>query len=305
MILLLTASLLIVLFFFLIGLKASQWLDYLELKKPIPELPMAPNSHWLYGHLKILYGRNFPTQLYQICHDHANEYGQTGYWLAAKPAISVLNLQDARTVLLKESYRAVIPVLARFISRVVGKKTLVGLNGRECKSHRDAVTRTFVPAFLEESQKQIQQVARDLVKTLLAQIDQQQQKDGTKEWQVDIQRILKLVTFDVLGRAAFSTDFGGVKTLKPSPIVQMFEYLIDDLTEWLKSPFSPWNYFFQLPTERNRRQQEYFRTLRDFIQVLLSQAKNDDKNTQDNLLTRLAAAHGTYGRNERVTVCPR
>ena len=114
----------------------------LEAKKPFAQLPMPSDSHWLYGHLKILYGRNFPNQIYQICSDCANEHGQTGYWLAGKPTLSVLNVQDARTILLKESYRATIPLVYHYIARAVGEKTLIALNGREWKFHRDAITRT-------------------------------------------------------------------------------------------------------------------------------------------------------------------
>lgn len=51
--------------------------SYLERKKPFPELPMPPNSHILFGHMRD-FKKPFQEFLRIVSVDHANEYGQTG-----------------------------------------------------------------------------------------------------------------------------------------------------------------------------------------------------------------------------------
>jgi len=52
----------------------------LEAKKPFEELPMAPNSHWLKGHIGLREAKgDFRLQHKILMEENANEYGQAGY----------------------------------------------------------------------------------------------------------------------------------------------------------------------------------------------------------------------------------
>ena len=50
---------------------------FLERKKPFPELPMPPDSHYFWGHMRHI-RKPFQEFVQIVAVDHANEYGQTG-----------------------------------------------------------------------------------------------------------------------------------------------------------------------------------------------------------------------------------
>ena len=65
---------------FLLG---KAWRRYLEAKKPFPNVPMAKGSHFFFGHAKDMFtADNFQEAFQRINVDSANEYGQTGFWVA-------------------------------------------------------------------------------------------------------------------------------------------------------------------------------------------------------------------------------
>ena len=294
-----TAVLMLVALATVLYVYACQWLVHLQTKQPFADLPMAANSHWFFGHVKIIYDKdNFPESLYKVVHDAADDHGRTGYWLGSKKTISVLRLEDARTVLKVESHRTSVPVVSRYVGRVIGPKNLLFLNGREWRRHRDAVTRTFVPSFLVQAQQDVWEVSRALVQTLQQKIAE----NTSSNYTTNVQPIMKMVTMDVIGKAAFSTDFECCQKLQPAPVVQAFEFLTKDLTVRLGNPVHPCHFFFGLPTEQNRKQAEQLAILQTFIGDLLSKAQamsqdspatTDGKHTKDksNLLMRLVAAH--------------
>jgi len=273
---------------FLLHLVATKWImARMQTKKPFPELPMPlKGNHWLFGHMKTLYGGDseFPHSILRVQKQSANAYGQTGYWITNKRVVCTTDLQDARTILWKEYRRETVPILGRFVFRVLGENALILLNGRAWKLHRDSIIRTFSVDFLKHAQGQIQQVAHDLVSTLHRIIEE----DANNCWEGNVQPICKHATMDVFGKAAFGIDFGGCKTLTSSPLVETFEHLCVDLTNRLEYPLAPWNYFFGLPTQKNRRQRRHFLYLRNFIQQLLDKEEGEQQNT---LLSRLVQAH--------------
>jgi len=105
---------------------------------------------------------------------------------------------------------------------------------------------------------------------------------------------------------AFSTNFNCCKSLEYSTIVGAFNYMMTDTGERALQPLSPLNYFYFLPTEKNRLLDEQVNILRGFIQKLLEEArikmkqlnnnlspKNEDGNarTKISLVDRLVVAH--------------
>ncbi|CAB9505025.1 Phylloquinone omega-hydroxylase [Seminavis robusta] len=275
----------------------------LEAKKPFPDLPMPPQSHWFFGHVKMLFDANkFPQNLYTVNRDSANKDGLVGYWFGNKKVIGVLKVEDARKVFLRESNRETIPVVARYISFILGEKSLIRLNGREWRIHRDAIARTFVPSFLLHSQKDVFQVAQDLTQAIIKRIDETE----NKVWQVDnIHPLMKMVTMDVIGKAGFGVDFDCCKNLQSSPVVKAFDLLTEDLTIRMKSPVLPWNLFPNIfPTKQNKLHLENCGILRGFVGELLTKAQKEyianengeaastnGNSKHQNLVERLTAVH--------------
>lgn len=72
---------------------------YLENMKPFEELPMAKNSHWIFGHAGMLMTgqKNWQETFNVLGVDSANEYGQTGFWVFNLRMVNVNNWKDART----------------------------------------------------------------------------------------------------------------------------------------------------------------------------------------------------------------
>jgi cytochrome P450 len=278
---------------------------YLEAKKPYPGMPMAANCHWLLGHIHISHSKTlFPESFMAVFRDSADLNGRVGFWMVNVPTISITKIEDARQVLRIESYRSRIPIVSHFLCRVVGPKNLLLLNGREWKQSRDCVTRTFVHSFLEQSQQDAWQVSQDLISTLHERLrTHENEHKAFIPIELDVMPIMKMVTSDIFGKAAFSRNFDCCKTLQHSLIVGSFEFILKDVTRRLGNPFVPWNYFFSLPLEKNRQLDKYVKILRDFIQGLLKEArinmeklgndlspKNRDPSTKISLVDRLVVA---------------
>ena len=246
---------------------------YLESRKPYDGIVrVCPKSHWLLGHARLTHGRDSFPESHLYVFNNTNEQGRVAFWLATKPCIGIKNIADARQILRVESGRSRIPIISHYVGKVIGTKNLLFLNGREWKQNRDAVTRTFVHSFLVQSQQDVYQVTQDLIATLHEKIEKMQ-----VPLELDMLPVMKMVTSDVIGKAAFGTNFGCCKTLTNSKIVGAFEYMMNDMSARAEKPLMPWNYFFSLPLKNNRKLDEQVMVLRSFIENLIHEARNKRK----------------------------
>ena len=178
-------------------------IPYLESKTPLEGVPTAPGCNWLLGHsIKTHRPEAFPEGYLSVYREHADVHGRTGFWLVNSRCLSLMNIQDARHVLKKESYRNQVPIISHYIGKVIGSRNLLFLNGREWKTHRDAVTRTFVHSFLRQSQEDVWQVAQDLIATLQDRIA----SNPKQIFELDMLPVMKMVTSDVIGKAVSLGD---------------------------------------------------------------------------------------------------
>jgi cytochrome P450 len=262
---------------------------YLETKKPFRDLPMAPGSHFVFGHIHIMLGDDFK-DTFQRLFINANEYGQVSFWFFRYPVVGVSSVKDARTVLAAEHERHPPRLVKHFSRQFIGEKNLLFINGKEWKFHRGAVARTFNPKFLLASRPGMQDVAATMVTSL--QERSRQSPNNIQEF--EIEKLMKMITLEVFGRIALSTDLGLCKTLQPSPLVKSFEYLLSGTMTRLRSPLSPKNFFFSLPYEQNRIHKRERTLIRSFVADLINDKRNslgeDDKNDKD-LLSHLIRAH--------------
>lgn len=250
-------------------------IPYLESRKPYDGIRTCPKSHWLFGHARMTHGRDSFPESHLYVYNNTDQHGRVAYWMVHKRCIGIKNITDARHILKVESQRSRIPIISHYVGKVIGNKNLLFLNGREWKQNRDAVTRTFVHSFLVQSQQDMYQVTQDLIVTL------QGKMEGTKEpLELDMFPVMKMVTSDVIGKAAFGTNFDCCKTLTNSKIVSAFEYMMNDMSARCEKPLMPWNYFFALPLEKNRKLDEQVIVLRSFIEKLIHQARINMKKAE-------------------------
>ncbi len=92
-----------------------------KMKIPLKGIPMAANSHWLFGHSHILLG-DFKEAFSMIAYDCANEDGLCGFWdLTNSPAISVNSAEKARMILGTSSTKPGLGCMRRHTVPLLGK----------------------------------------------------------------------------------------------------------------------------------------------------------------------------------------
>ena len=271
-------------------------INYWKNKKPFADIPMAPGNHWLYGHIHLfLQSENFEEALTQI--SHASKDGLVGLWAGKRPIVSVSDVDLARTILQVSSQRHPPRLVLRFLYKFVGRYNLITLNGKEWKYHRDTVASTFCPEFLQESQISMEQVAMTMVHSLQKQIFANKK---SKSLQImDVEALMKMIAMDIFGRTALSTDLGSCQRLTPTPLVQAFEFLMEDQMDRLRSPLLPQHFFFSIPTRQNKRHQRERDLIRCFVADLLNEKRDILKDGDRDLLSHLIQAHASTTLEQR------
>ena len=130
------------------------------------------------------------------------------------------------------------------------------------------------------------QIAQTMVDSL-----QKKVKESSEAMKFDVEPLMKMVTLDIFGRVALSTDFGLCNSLKPSPLALAFEYILQSTMERFRSPFRLKNFLFWLPTERNRIHNKERKLIRSFVTDLINDKKENLKDEDNDLLSHLIRAH--------------
>lgn len=121
----------------------------------------------------------------------------------------------------------------------------------------------------------------------------QQKIDSTVEgyYETLIEPLMKMITMDVFGLAAFSQDFGSSKTLTPSPFATAFDTLANGMTtRFNTNPLRPTNYFYSIPTEFNNQHKQAKGLLRTFLADEVRKRRANLDRPKD-LLTYMVEAH--------------
>jgi len=184
------------------------------------------------------------------------------------PALSVTSWQDARAVLRQDYFRRRNPFLERHFNMFLGSRNIGVLSGREWKLHRSAILRSFSPATVEASRKTIVDVTQKLISSLRKQMNES--PNGLVR---DVEHLMKMITVDVFGRVAFSTDLNCSENLVPSPIAKAFDFLSAELSRRMKNPFQPVNILYCLPTPANHRHKRERSLLLTFLAERIRERK--------------------------------
>ena len=133
--------------------------------------------------------------------------------------------------------------------------------------NRSAIYRSLGPSTLRRSRTAMIQVANTMVKSLLERMETQKFHSLV----MDVESLMKMITVDVFGLTALSQDLHCSKNLKSSKIAIAFQYLLEDFSHRLTTPFNIYNYIYSLPTYRNRQHYKHRTILRSFLSNLIQE----------------------------------
>ncbi|CAB9505712.1 Leukotriene-B(4) omega-hydroxylase 2 [Seminavis robusta] len=263
---------------------------YLTTKIPITGAPMAPHSHFLWGHLFRFLHEDFHETFRQFSRA-ANQYGQVGIWIFDKPTLCVFDLEDAKTVLHKEKDRFVPYPVTRHFAYFTGKRDFLILNGRDWKLQRTAVTSTINEHFLDDTRRDCMQVTQIMSRTILRKLD----STTSGVLSLDFEPLMKVITLDILCRTLFDVDMNccGKEELI-SPVASAFEFLCSELFKRIRYFYLPQLIFYWLPTDANRQHRQHRRFLEEFMMGIINKKRQalERGDRGRDVMSKLLRAHG-------------
>ncbi len=264
----------------------TKWLRVrIESKKPFPDLPMFPSNHFFWGHLRYVFKLDFDSAT-RMADEVSNEYGLLGYWVFGQRSFWATHWEDARAVLLATDFRTLIFIARYHIGMAFGPRNILLLKGRAWKFHRTAILKSLVRITNGTQQQQaVAQVTNTLIASLHRKFQDQSEKiivTATDSstclfLEMDIEPLMKMVTIDVFGKTALSTNFSCCEHLAPSPLASAFDFVGAELTRRIRSPMSIASYWYNLPTPLNRKHYECRKILRTFLSELIQQRRQENK----------------------------
>lgn len=269
------------------------WRPRLESKRPMNSLPMPPKSHWLFGHMAYFQGVCFLKSFQRAMFDYADENGHTAFWIGPLKFFSPTHWEDVRTILHSVYERENLPFLGKHVRMFIGPKQIGFLKGKEWRYHRGALVRSLKPENMRQSKSSMIKVAAGLVTSLKNKIAQQQGQSIRE----NVHDLVKMVTIDGFGKAAFMTDFGCCTSLSLTPFSKAFNLLMQEFILRLEAPvYVPWNFFYSIPTRRNREMLASRQLVRSFLDDMIKLRR--EKPAGD-ILSNLIAAHNESAETER------
>ena len=274
-----------------LGILTLLWIAWLrpllQSKKPHPLIPMLPGSHWLFGHLFWLLNHDFIGRQ-QVIRDHSDRHGRCSVWLGPRlPSISLTRIEDAHKLLRNHHTRHPVPILKYHFERLAGRNNLLMLNGRKWKHYQSALKATLIRFDPLQLQRIAQITTQTLVDNIKAKI-----RDSDGPIRVDsIENLMKMITIDVFGKAAFSHDFGSCAALHLCPFASAFEYMEKDILDRCNNnALLPQNLLYWIPTRRNKAFNERRRLLRGTLTDIIRRRRSSGKQIDD-ILSKIIETH--------------
>eukprot|EP00957_Ditylum_brightwellii_P101302 7719382-Ditylum_brightwellii.AAC.1 len=110
---------------------------------------------------------------------------------------------------------------------------------------------------------------------------------------VKVLPLMKILAIDIFGIVSMGTDFCGCRTLEPSPIAKVIDFMSDELTRRASSPFNPLNGLYCIPSMQNIRYLKKRSFLRSLLNTIIESRKmemnvsNEDGMGKKDLLSNL------------------
>jgi cytochrome P450 len=275
-----------------LGLYGYLWIEQKKKKAATPcfkeqGIPMAEGANFLLGHITLLHGdgdfRTGYKRVYEAPADPSS--GICSLWFVTRPTLSVLLSRHVKMVLSTSSYRESNALMDQHNHNFLGPKGLTALNGKQWKVYRSAVHKSFTPSALKQSQRCIHIVGNTLVRSLLEKIRGTHDtksinlSSGSVEGSIReaVLPLMKMATIDVFGLAIMDVDFQCCEKLELTPVASAFEFLAEEYTRRLRTPWDPASWLYKIPTKANRRHTEQRTFIRGFIATQIGQAKDKIK----------------------------
>ena len=83
------------------------------------DIPMPPNSHWLFGHIGVVQ-KLFDGTVHMKDFHKTNEFGQLSLWIITRRVIVATDIDDARTILHSEYNRVTPPFIGYHVRMFLG-----------------------------------------------------------------------------------------------------------------------------------------------------------------------------------------
>uniref|UniRef100_A0A7S4W4H5 Cytochrome P450 n=1 Tax=Ditylum brightwellii TaxID=49249 RepID=A0A7S4W4H5_9STRA len=282
---------------------------------PFPNIPYTvPNPHWYFGHLRAI-GSDVVRGQEHLCVTYASPNGISTFWTINRPSLSFLRADDINQVLRYSFHRQHVPSLAFHFKKLLGQHSLIMTVGKEWMSNRAIVQRAFTPASLRDCKIVMCDVSRRFVRSILLTIRRYQRITAVAEDEIsdnenvnpdrsagkwilqDISPLLKSVTIDVFGLAAFGHDFNSTSQgrIQEPLISKSFNFLSDDMvrrTFDLRSRFNPAAQYYYIPTSLNRQFKKENKALRDLLLDVIQKKRLQVQNQEQDKKDRLSMSEG-------------
>lgn len=241
---------------------------------PFVGIPTPPGGHWLLGHMVAM---NTPDMYHGskrlLLHHADSATGLTAVWAVNQRAISVLRGADAKAVYMASITKPSHSYVGNHLRYLLGKKSMIVLEGKEWKLYRRAVHKSFTPTLLQESQEAINHVGKTLARSLLERLKMKSPQSQQQEHKV--YQLMKMATADVFGLCFLGVDFGASRTLELPQLAASFEFLTSEFQRRVKRPFDLPASQYEWPTPTNRKHAHHRKIIRSYILEQLVATKNN------------------------------
>lgn len=264
-----------------------------EKKSPIEGIPVIPGGTLWGGHLHLLREADFQKASYKWTVQHADDNGRCTFWMGpSTPSLSVTHPDDVQVLLKGTAHRSTFGLMNQHFAQLFGTQNVGLLNGREWKQQRAKITKALHSSQVVASH---QQAFRDTTKQLVEQIIVNKQNTRDKSWHCeDILNLMKSLTLDCFGQAAFHTNFGSCqqhfqKDAAASEAAQIgpaFDRLTMEMMRRVtKDILNPSSHIYNLPTTANQEYAKDKELVLGFLKRLIQERQQTNENPPQDLLT--------------------
>lgn len=257
-----------------------------EKKSPIEGVPVIPGGTLWGGHLHLLREPDFRVALHKWTVEHADENGRCTFWMGpATPSLSVTHPEDVQILLKGTAYRSTFAIMNQHFIQLFGSHNVGLLNGKEWKQQRAKIAKALHSSQVVASHEQaFRETTERLVKQLLLEITKEDESFFPCD---DILLLMKSLTLDCFGQAAFHTDFGscqsflagGENATEASQIGPAFDRLTKDMMRRVTTNvLHPSSHIYSLPTTTNNEYAKDKEMVLGFLRKLIQERQADNHN---------------------------
>jgi len=235
-------------------------------------IPVLTDQHWFFGVLPNALRLDIDSAHRYFAIDNANDEGFTSFWVVNVPVVCVANPKYARAALNAEIQHILPRNYTWHTNHFLGPKNIGFLNNKEWRFFRSAINKAFTSAAVQETRPCMISVCRTLVKSLQRRIEEDVNALSVT---MEILPLLRIAAVDIFGLTSLGEEFGGCKTLDPSPVAKSFGFLSDEMTRRIRDPLNPFSAFYFFPTRSNFRHWQERRKMRGLLNHIVKTRKRE------------------------------